>query len=99
MLLHRIFMLVAGAMVARYSLSSDRITPPVGYSRLISWLPRRVRLLPKLARCPRNIVARNHDGLAESIFSPSLSPITRQLATSPMRAFAFRVKFLRACAG
>ena len=51
-----------GVMVAlRYSLSSDRITPPVGYSRLIGCPPRRAKLRPKLARCPRNTVARNHD--------------------------------------
>ena len=69
----------------RRSLSFDRITPPSGYSRLISWLPRRARLLPKLARCPRNIAARNHDpGLVEShLARPIVKSYTLQLQILP----------------
>ena len=46
----------------RYSLCFDRITPSVGYSRLVRrWLPRDALIAPKPALSLRSIVARSHD--------------------------------------
>jgi hypothetical protein len=54
----------------RYSLCFDRITPSVGYSRLVRrWPPRDVLIAPKPALYQRSIVARSHDRASSSVTS------------------------------